>query len=197
MLGPAEVAVTTAAVNNSAAAAVLTLENFLCSVEKRAYGMARAALGDPDDAMDAVQDSMLKLVKNYGSRDAEQWRKLFYRILYNRINDLHRYRAVQKRLRAVVSFNNSQNDAELDARDPETLPADQPSLDQQLDTERNIEVLVTSIANLPRRQREVFMLRNWEGMSTRDTAQTLKITEGSVKTHYSRALTALRLEISR
>ena len=73
------------------------LEKFLAEVERRAFRMAQVALRDPDDAMDVVQDAMLKLARNYGSKPSAEWRPLFYRILENGIRDLQRRRTVRKR----------------------------------------------------------------------------------------------------
>src|SRR5471030_3277022 len=74
------------------------LEKFLAEIERRAFRMAQVALRDVDDALDVVQDAMLKLTKNYASKPSAEWRPLFYRILQNGIRDLQRRRTVRKRV---------------------------------------------------------------------------------------------------
>jgi len=172
----------------------LALDGFLASVQHRAFTMARAALGNTDDAMDVVQDSMLQLVKSYADRDVDEWRKLFYRILNNKINDLFRRRKLQRRFGGLLPRLASQNTDEKDTpADPfDRIPATEGDPAIHLQRERTIVHLHLQISRLPRRQREAFMLRCWEGFSTLETAQSMGCSEGSVKTHYSRALKALR-----
>src|SRR5438128_372862 len=74
------------------------LERFLASVEQRAFRIARITLRDDDDALDAVQDSMLKLARRYGNNPPDEWRPLFYRILQNRVRDFQRRRQVRNRI---------------------------------------------------------------------------------------------------
>ncbi|MBQ0721037.1 MAG: RNA polymerase sigma factor [Gammaproteobacteria bacterium] len=173
------------------------LDGFLASVQRRAFAMARAASGNADDAMDVVQDSMLQLVKSYGDRDADEWRKLFYRILNNKINDLFRRRKLQRRFGALLprlaGHNSEEQDLLADPFDKIAAADGDPAV--HLQRERTIASLHGQISQLPRRQREAFMLRCWEGFSTRETAQTMGCSEGSVKTHYSRALSALRVKL--
>ena len=177
----------------------LALDGFLASVQGRAFAMARAALGNAEDAMDVVQDSMLQLVKSYADRDVDEWRKLFYRILNNKINDLFRRRQLQRRFGALLPGLGHQNADEQDAAgDPfDKIPAAGGDPVVQLQRERTIASLHQQIGRLPRRQREAFMLRCWEGFSTIETAQTMGCSEGSVKTHYSRALSTLRVNLGR
>jgi len=172
----------------------LALDGFLASVQHRAFTMARAALGNTDDAMDVVQDSMLQLVKSYADRDVDEWRKLFYRILNNKINDLFRRRKLQRRFGGLLPGLASQNaDEQETPADPfDKIPAAEGDPAIHLQRERTIALLNLQISRLPRRQREAFMLRCWEGFSTLETAQSMGCSEGSVKTHYSRALSALR-----
>ena len=172
----------------------LALDGFLTSVQRRAFTMARAALGNADDAMDVVQDSMLQLVKSYADRDVDEWRKLFYRILNNKINDLFRRRKLQQRFGGLLPGLASRNIDEPDVpADPfDKIPAAEGDPAIHLQRERTIVHLHLQIRRLPRRQREAFMLRCWEGFSTLETAQSMGCSEGSVKTHYSRALSALR-----
>ena len=173
------------------------LDGFLASVQGRAFAMARAALGNADDALDAVQDSMLQLIKSYADRGEDEWRKLFYRILNNKINDQFRRRKLHRRfsglLPGMADHSTSGQDSIADPFDNIAAAEGGPAL--CLQRERTLSSLHLQITRLPRRQREAFMLRCWEGFSTRETAQTMACSAGSVKTHYSRALKALRRQL--
>lgn len=177
----------------------LALDDFLASVQRRAYAMARAALGDTDDAMDVVQDSMLQLIKSYADRDEEEWRKLFYRILNNKLNDLFRRRKLRQRFAGMLPSPHSHNSMDHDSvADPfDMIAAADGDPATHLQRERTISNLHLLISRLPRRQREAFMLRCWEGFTTIETASTMGCSVGSVKTHYSRALNALRSQLGK
>lgn len=167
------------------------LDAFLRSVERRGFLMARVALGNEDDALDAVQDAMLRLVQRYASRPPAEWRPLFYRILQNRITDVHRRRRISGWLEGWRSRR--REDEEEDADPVQTLADPAPGDPERLVAgERRGEALMKALETLPARQQQAFMLRCWEGLSTAETAQAMGCTEGSVKTHYFRALQALR-----
>src|SRR5580700_11113129 len=139
------------------------LEKFLAEIERRAFRMAQVALRDPDDAMDVVQDAMLKLARNYASRPSAEWRPLFYRILENGIRDLQRRRSVRKRFMAWLP--SAKQDPDGEAQDPLDSVADgAPAVPEQLMQNQAIEKLESSLRDLPPRQREAFMLRNFEGL---------------------------------
>lgn len=162
---------------------------FLRQVEARAYRIAVMGIRDRDEALDAVQDAMIRLVRRYADRPSEEWAPLFYRILQNRIRDLQRRRAVRTR---VLSFFGGQ--PEEDEFDP-LVEAPGPRSEQP--QERNeasdvMRALERALATLPARQREAFTLRNFEGLDVAQTAVAMSCTEGSVKTHYSRAVHRLR-----
>src|SRR4029434_9462731 len=89
------------------------LEQFLASVEKRAFKIAQLGLRHADDALDAVQDAMMKLVQSYASRNSEEWRPLFYRILANRVHDMQRRRTVRGRIMAWLPLRDAADDQEL------------------------------------------------------------------------------------
>ncbi|MBX3703334.1 MAG: RNA polymerase sigma factor [Steroidobacteraceae bacterium] len=165
------------------------LERFLAGIERRAFGIARLALGDHAEAEDAVQDAMIRLVRNYAGRPAEQWRPLFYRILRNRITDSQRRRKVR---RAVIAWWPG-GDGDGDAPDPVDSAADPGGgPDAALEGEEFLARIQRVLAGLSSRQREAFMLRNFEGMDVAQTAIAMGCSEGSVKTHYFRALQALQ-----
>jgi RNA polymerase sigma-70 factor (ECF subfamily) len=167
-----------------------TMEEFLKSVERRAFHMARMRTGSADVAMDIVQDSMFKLVQKYSNKSCAEWRPLFYRILNSKLTDYYRRKAVRDR----VFFWSGQGDSQDDFKD---IIENSPGLASEtphkmLARQQRIKQIGAALERLPRRQREAFMLRCWEGMSTIETAKSMDCSEGSVKTHYSRAMHSLR-----
>src|SRR6204780_4524778 len=170
------------------------LDKFLSEIERRAFRMAQVALRDPDDAMDAVQDAMLKLARNYASRPSTEWRPLFYRILENGIRDLQRRGAGGKRF--MTWLPGAKEDPDNEAQDPLDNVADAaPPIPEVLMQGQAMEQLEVSLRALPARQREAFMLRNFEGLDVAETASAMGCSEGSVKTHYSRAVHTLREQL--
>jgi RNA polymerase sigma-70 factor, ECF subfamily len=170
------------------------LEKFLADIERRAFRMAQVALRDPDDALDVVQDAMLKLTRSYASRPSAEWRPLFYRILENGIRDLQRRRTVRKRV--MTWLPGPKEDPDNEAQDPLENVADAaPTIPERLMQAQAMQRLEESLRALPARQREAFMLRNFEGMDVAETASAMACSEGSVKTHYSRAVHALREQL--
>jgi len=166
------------------------VDAFLRSVERRGFLMARVALGNEDDALDVLQDAMLRLVQRYASRPEDEMRALFYRILRNRITDLHRRRRVGAFITSLLPRRDDDGDPLQELPDPGGMdPA------RLVAGERRGEALLAALERLPARQREAFMLRCWEGLSTAETASAMRCSEGSVKTHYFRALHALREEL--
>ena len=168
-----------------------SMDNFLADIERRAFHMAKMATGSRDDALDIVQDAMYKLVEKYSTKPSAEWRPLFYRILNSKITDYYRRNAVKNRIISLASWGMKADDNGADLVDrAEGRNSETP--DQLFVRELQIAQLTSAVKQLPRRQREAFMLRCWEGMSTAVTAETMGCTEGSVKTHYSRALHSLR-----
>lgn len=165
------------------------LDRFLAGVEKRAYRMAVLATGNRDDAFDIVQDTMLKLVENYGSKPDSDLAPLFFTILQSRIRDWYRRSSVRNRLRSWLGTDD--DDEPVDQLDQLPDPASRTP-EEVLSTRAGMAALDAALAKLPLRQQQVFLLRAWEGLDVRQTAQVMKCAEGSVKTHYSRALAALR-----
>ncbi|MEM0953647.1 MAG: RNA polymerase sigma factor [Pseudomonadota bacterium] len=169
------------------------MNDFLQGVERRALKMAELATGNRDDAMEIVQDTMLGLVRRYADRPDQEWKPLFYRILQSRINDFHRRRAVRQKVMALMPTG-----AEGSDEDPiEQAPAgEQVEPVATLQRELANESMLAAIAALPGRQQQAFMLRAWEGMSVADTAIAMRCSDGSVKTHYSRAVKALQAALA-
>ncbi|MGH8178638.1 MAG: RNA polymerase sigma factor [Steroidobacter sp.] len=171
---------------------VRALNRFLSSVEKRAFRIARIAVRHDDDALDIVQDAMLQLARRYGQRPSEEWRPLFYRILQNRIRDCQRRRKVRARIMSWLPGGGIEaSDAEW--RDPiENVAAASPPPADLLAADQAMKALESALAGLPPRQLEAFMLRTFEAMDVAETASAMGCSEGSVKTHYSRAVHTLR-----
>lgn len=173
-----------------------TLDEFLRSVERQAFRMAQLATQNPEDALDVVQDSMLKLVEAYGTRSSAEWKPLFYRILHNRISDWHRWNWVRTHWRVWLHTGNSSHEDE-ETTTWETLPdMVTPDAAVQLGQKRATQALYKALRVLPFRQRQTFLLRAWEGLTVAETAQAMGCSSGSVKTHYSRAIHTLKLALS-
>jgi RNA polymerase sigma-70 factor (ECF subfamily) len=172
------------------------LERFLAGVERRAFRIAQAALRNPDDAHDVVQTAMLRLAQHYAQRPSTEWPALFYRILHNGIRDLQRRHGVRRRFFGLLP-GSLPRDGEEPAGDPmEQVPDTGPEPPELLATEQAIDQLDRALRRLPARQFEAFTLRCLEGLDVAQTAAAMGCSEGSVQTHYFRALQALRAELS-
>lgn len=170
------------------------LDRFLASVEKRAFRIAQMAVRDADEALDVVQGAMLRLAQSYGSRPAEEWKPLFFRILYNGIRDSQRRSSVRSRLFSLWPGNLRSDEDGPD--DPfENVSDGAPGPSERLMASEAMERLERALGALPARQREAFTLRCLEGLDVADTAAAMGCSEGSVKTHYFRALNTLRSQI--
>ncbi len=169
------------------------LNQFLAGVELKAFKIAQAALRHEDDALDAVQDAMLQLARAYSDRPPEEWKPLFYRILENRIRDMQRRRTVRGRVMSWLPFRSDDDDEEQDPI--AQAPSADPQPPRKLEIAETMGALEKAIQALPRRQQQVFMLRTLEGLDVAETATAMGCSEGSVKTHYFRALQALRAQL--
>ena len=166
------------------------LNRFLAEVERRALRIAEISVRNRDDALDLVQDAMIKLCRSYGERPSDEWTPLFYRILQNGVRDWHRRQAVRNRV--MVWFGRGKND-----EDEYDAIAGAPDLtgrspDEELANSQAMDGLEVAVAELTARQREAYMLRTFEGLDVAGTAVAMGCSEGSVKTHYSRAIHTLR-----
>src|ERR1700747_829276 len=144
------------------------LNQFLAGVELKAFKIAQTALRHEDDALDAVQDAMLQLARAYADKPAEEWKPLFYRILHNRIRDMQRRRTVRGRVMAWLPFRGDEEDDEPDPI--AQAPSTDPSPVKKLELAEAMGALEKALAELPRRQQQVFMLRTLEGMDVAETA---------------------------
>lgn len=168
------------------------LEEFLMKTERRAFRMAQLSTRNREDALDIVQDAMMQLASKYANKPADHWAPLFYRILNNRIMDFHRKNSTQSRWR--VWFSKNVRDDE--SYDPiQHAPSDDLSPGAVADLEDTVERIDHFVQQLSPRQRQAFLLRAWEGMGVAETAKIMKCSQGSVKTHYSRAVHFLREQL--
>lgn len=177
------------------------LSDFLAQVERRAFRQAAYALRDDQNALDVVQEAMLKLAEHYAGRPAAEYPMLFQRILQNAIRDHFRRQKVRN-LWITLFSSLTGREEDNDDRDPlETLrPADADGRnDPQQDLERaqTLILIEEAMRKLPARQREAFILRYWEDMDVATTASIMGCSEGSVKTHCSRATHALAAALGR
>jgi len=163
------------------------LNGFFAGVERRAYRIAHIATGNSDDALDIVQDTMLKLAERYAQRPANEWGALFQKILQSRIRDWYRRNAVRNRWRALLRLDDELRGDPMDAfASPQSAP------DDALGEQDSMAALDAALRRLPLRQQQAFILRVWEGYDTAQTAGAMGCSQGSVKTHYARALASLR-----
>jgi RNA polymerase sigma-70 factor (ECF subfamily) len=171
------------------------LADFLASAERRAFKQAQYAVRDADAALDIVQEAMMKLSEKYGDRPAEELPPLFTRILQNATHDHFRRQKVRSTWVTLFSALSPGNDE--DNVDPletlEAMPGSQAaeSAGDQVERSQVIAVIEEEVARLPRRQREAFLMRYWEEMDVAETAALMGCSEGSVKTHCSRATHSL------
>nr|WP_281556959.1 RNA polymerase sigma factor [Thalassomonas sp. RHCl1] len=167
----------------------VTMEVFLADIEKKAYHMAAFATGSHADALDLLQDSMIKLVTNYQQRPSQEWKPLFYKILQNRIRDWHRHQKVKN----VIFFWKNTNTSDDNQDWPDTLESagnDKP--DDNISKSQQQADALRHLKQLSDKQQQCFMLRSWEGLSVAQTADIMGCSEGSIKTHYFRAVNKLK-----
>ncbi|WP_180089326.1 MULTISPECIES: RNA polymerase sigma factor [unclassified Acinetobacter] len=170
------------------------LKNFMNEVTGRALVMMESAThGQHGIAMDLVQEAFISLHKAYAEKSTEEWYPLFYTILNNKLQDWRRKEARRSQpfsLFRKVSLDD--DDVEIQDVVDESTPNPFDFLDQAVTAEE----IQDAIAELPVRQQQAFMLRAWEGFDTHTTAEIMNCSEGSVKTHYHRAIQGLRTALA-
>ncbi|MFT4925047.1 MAG: RNA polymerase sigma-70 factor (ECF subfamily) [Phenylobacterium sp.] len=188
--GPDTIAVTVVNATEDQNVPPLTMEAFLADIEKKAYHMAAFATGSHADALDLLQDAMIKLVTNYQSRPANEWKPLFYRILQNRIRDWHRHQKVRN---LVLFWKKPNQDDEVEEWPPAADYNDAfGTPESDMEKAQQQKAALEHLKQLSDKQQQCFMLRSWEGLSVAQTADAMGCSQGSVKTHYFRALTKMR-----
>ncbi|WP_263768823.1 RNA polymerase sigma factor [Propionivibrio soli] len=166
------------------------MSDFLASSERRAFKQAMFAVRNEESALDIVQDSMMKLAEKYGDRPAEEFPMLFQRIIQNTIRDHYRRTKVRSLWTTLLSSFSPDDDEDHDPL--ETIEAEMASTahntpDGELQQSQILLIIENEIKSLPPRQREAFLMRYWEDMDVAETASAMGCSEGSVKTHCSRA----------
>ena len=171
------------------------LSDFLRGVERKAFKRSLYHVRDEESALDIVQDSMMKLAEHYGDKPAAELPLLFQRILSNSTLDYFRR---QKTRNAVFSnmsdFESPDGDGDFDLLEAFAGASDSQQIESAEDSTRRAQMLheiELQIQALPNRQREAFLMRYWEEMDVAETAVAMGCSEGSVKTHCSRAVQAL------
>ena len=163
------------------------MDDFLRSVQKPAYRMASLSTQNKDDALDIVQDSMVKLLQNYSDKPANELKPLFYRILSSKLTDWHRKRQFRSKFHWLLgNQDEEQNMLENIAVDLGM------SVEQTLSHERDMVDLLNALSDLSERQRHVVILRHWQGFSVQETADIMSCSTGSVNTHLHRAVQILK-----
>lgn len=155
--------------------------------------MAVIATGQREEAFDLVQEAMLKLVKRYRHKDAAEWGPLFHTILQSTIKDWYRRQKVRQHLQNWLPFSGDEEQDEPPWQMAEDVTGERPEdKNQQQQTKHQLD---QALHELPLRQQQAFLLRQWEGLNVADTAKSMGCSEGSVKTHYSRAVQSLRSKL--
>jgi RNA polymerase sigma-70 factor (ECF subfamily) len=171
------------------------MSDFLASVERRAFKQAVFSVHDDEAALDIVQDAMLRLAEKYAERPAPELPLLFQRILQNAIRDHFRRQKVRSTWTTQLSnlgMGGEDDDADpLDTLEVDDLANVPASPAAQLEQSQVMAAIEEAVKGLPDRQREAFMLRYWEELDVSETAKVMGCSEGSVKTHCSRATHAL------
>jgi RNA polymerase sigma-70 factor (ECF subfamily) len=171
------------------------LSDFLRSIEKRAFKRTVYAVRDGDAALDIVQDAMIRLAEKYGDRPAAELPLLFQRILANATTDWFRRQKVRGAvMHSFSDFDTSDGSGDFDLL--ETLESTDAALgtESAADSVSRVQILYAideEIQKLPARQREAFLMRYWEELDVAETASLMGCSEGSVKTHCSRAVHSL------
>lgn len=166
------------------------LDQFFARFEIEAYKLSYVITQNREDALEVVQDSMLKLVHKYSHKSVDEWRLLFFRILQNRLRDYQRRKQIRQLFHLYPAKTQEQDDEVEQFKDPS---AETP--ENSLHSENALHAIQQALGQLPLRQQQVFLLRAWQEFSTKEAAFALSITEGSVKTHYKRAIDQLRLQL--
>ena len=171
------------------------ITDFLRQVEKRAFRQTAYAVRDDHAALDIVQDAMLKLADKYANKPIAEYPMLFQRILQNTTRDFWRRQKVRNLWTSLFSSFGPQDDEEYDPLETIDVEGSENDPAEQLERSQTMHLIGKALEKLPARQREAFVLRYWEELDVAETAAAMGCSEGSVKTHCSRAVSALSLSL--
>ncbi len=165
---------------------------FFASVERQAFQYALMATSCPDDALELVQESMMALMKNYNHKPSNEWKPLFFRVLNNKITDFYRRNHLIKRwfLQSTSKDDEKASLLEDYVKDTGNNP------DKQLEKKQMMHQVEHCLQSLSSKQRQAFLLRAWQGFNIEETALAMQCSKGSVKVHYSRAISKLKTLMS-
>jgi len=167
---------------------VITLDRFLQKIQTPSLHFAVLRMGNEADALDVLQDTMIGFVKVAEQYEAAAWKNLFYKILLRRIRDVQRKYSWRQKLMQIVSPSSYADDEQR----PEIDGIENHHAEPILNAEQLAEAFEVQLAALPPRQQEAYLLRQWQGLSVKQTAEAMQCGEGSVKTHLSRAMNTLK-----
>lgn len=168
------------------------IENFLKTNEKKAFRKINYQLKNDDDSLDIVQDAMIKLVQTYQSKPIAEFNSLFNTILHNSLIDFLRKQNLNKKY--FKDYGNETEEGQYTLFDKEMFDNNfyEDSIENKIINNDKIQQIMDIISQLPKRQSEAFLLRYFDELSIEETAKIMKCSTGSVKTHCSRAIIALK-----
>lgn len=163
------------------------LNTFFVAEEQKAFKVARFSVGNDDDALDVIQDAMLKFVSKYAHKAETEWKPLFYKIIYSHLTDFHR----RKNFRSGIMrfFGRSESDG---GDEVENIASPHAAPEEDIHLSESLSGLHQALESLPLRQQQAVLMRAWHGFDTKETANIMQVSDGSVKTHYSRGLARLK-----
>lgn len=169
-----------------------SIDAFLRDVNRRALLTAELATRDRDAAQDIVQEAMMTLVAKYRDHDPSSWGPLFHRILHSRMMDHFRRETRRKKWFTWLDSPDEEGEEDPWQQIPDRVDMNPVTLLQRAD---NMDTVLAAVGELPFRQQQAFLLRAWEGFDTAQTAEVMGCAQGSVKTHYFRALNSIRAKL--
>lgn len=173
------------------------ISDFLRAVERRAYRQTVYAVRDDHAALDIMQDAMFKLADKYAQRPVEEYPMLFQRILQNTMRDYWRRQKVRSLWTTLFSSFAKDDDEDYDPLETIYVENGQQDPAGQLEQSQTLMLIEQALCQLPTRQRQAFVLRYWEDLGVAETAEVMGCSEGSVKTHCSRAVHSLSALLAR